>query len=248
MDGLHLWSAHCRSPSRRQRSQTWTKVTDTSLSIKMYTSFFFSREKWENQETNPGPIGQWGTTLSSSQPVVPFLKTYIVIFLDDILLIEIPVGFIKLGTGKSKRFLSYPDSTIFLQNTWRSKGVSFMFARVEVMCMTHCNHCSSLPNSRTCYVSLHLGWCYLNWARNWLMMNIHFIYYMFIVNKVNWIEHILRKNCPLHDAIEGQLAEVKGVGRRRRQLLGDLKNTRYWQLMEEAEDRKRKKRQFIIRT
>ena len=32
--------------------------------------------------------------------------------------------------------------------------------------------------------------------------------------KVNWIDHILRRNCLLHDAIEGQMTEVKGVGRR----------------------------------
>ena len=29
----------------------------------------------------------------------------------------------------------------------------------------------------------------------------------------NWIGHILRRNCLLHDAIEGQMTEVKGVGR-----------------------------------
>ena len=40
--------------------------------------------------------------------------------------------------------------------------------------------------------------------------------------KANWIGHILRKNCLLHDAIEGQMMEVKGVGRRRIQLLDDL--------------------------
>jgi hypothetical protein len=34
----------------------------------------------------------------------------------------------------------------------------------------------------------------------------------------NWIGHILRRNC-LHDAIEGQMMEVKGVGRRRTQRL-----------------------------
>jgi hypothetical protein len=33
--------------------------------------------------------------------------------------------------------------------------------------------------------------------------------------KVNWIGHILRRNCLLHDAIEGQATEVKGVGTRR---------------------------------
>ena len=29
--------------------------------------------------------------------------------------------------------------------------------------------------------------------------------------KANWIGHILRRNCLLHDAIEGQKTEVKGV-------------------------------------
>ena len=33
--------------------------------------------------------------------------------------------------------------------------------------------------------------------------------------KTNWIGHILKRNCLLHDAIEGQMTEVKGVGRRR---------------------------------
>ena len=57
--------------------------------------------------------------------------------------------------------------------------------------------------------------------------------------KGNWIGHILRRNCLLHDPIEGQMMEVKGVGRRT-QLLDDLRNRRsYWELKEEAEDRKR---------
>ena len=30
----------------------------------------------------------------------------------------------------------------------------------------------------------------------------------------NWIGHILRRNCLLHDAIEGQMTEVKGVRKR----------------------------------
>ena len=39
---------------------------------------------------------------------------------------------------------------------------------------------------------------------------------------------------------------VKGVGRRRTQLLDDLRNKRrYWEVKEEAEDRKRWRRQFI---
>ena len=35
-----------------------------------------------------------------------------------------------------------------------------------------------------------------------------------LLSKANWISHILRRNCLLHDAIEGQMTEVKGVGRR----------------------------------
>jgi hypothetical protein len=39
---------------------------------------------------------------------------------------------------------------------------------------------------------------------------------------------------------------MKGVGRRRTQLLDDLRNgRRYWELKEVAEDRKRWRRQFI---
>ena len=61
--------------------------------------------------------------------------------------------------------------------------------------------------------------------------------------KANWIGHILRRNCLLHDAIEEQMTELKGVGRRKTQLLDDLRNRRrYWEL---KEDRKRWKRQFI---
>ena len=30
--------------------------------------------------------------------------------------------------------------------------------------------------------------------------------------KANWIGHILRRNCLLHDAIEVQMTEVKGLG------------------------------------
>ena len=41
--------------------------------------------------------------------------------------------------------------------------------------------------------------------------------------KANWIGHIPRRNCLLHFAIEGQMTEVKGVVRRRPQLLDDLR-------------------------
>ena len=52
--------------------------------------------------------------------------------------------------------------------------------------------------------------------------------------KANWIGHILRRNFLLHDVIEGQM---KGVGRRRTQLLDDLRNRRrYWELKEEHKE------------
>ena len=66
--------------------------------------------------------------------------------------------------------------------------------------------------------------------------------------KANWIGHLQRRNCLLRDAIEEQMTEVKGVRRRRTQILDDLRiRRRYWELMEEAEDRKRWRRQFINR-
>jgi hypothetical protein len=60
--------------------------------------------------------------------------------------------------------------------------------------------------------------------------------------KANWIGHILRRNCLLKHVIEGQLEgriETTGRrGRRRKQLLYDLKEKiRYWKLKEEALDR-----------
>ena len=35
--------------------------------------------------------------------------------------------------------------------------------------------------------------------------------------------HISRRNCLIHDVIEGQMMEVKGVGRRRTQFLDNLR-------------------------
>jgi hypothetical protein len=60
--------------------------------------------------------------------------------------------------------------------------------------------------------------------------------------KANWIGHILRRNCLLKHMIKGKLEgriEMTGRrGRRRKQLLDDLKETRrYWKLKEEALDR-----------
>ena len=64
------------------------------------------------------------------------------------------------------------------------------------------------------------------------------------LKKTSCIGHVLRRNCLYHDAIEGQMMEVKGV-RRRTQFLDDLRNRRYWELRGEAEDQIRWKRQFI---
>jgi hypothetical protein len=56
--------------------------------------------------------------------------------------------------------------------------------------------------------------------------------------KKNWIGHILRRNCLLHDVIEGKLEGRRGPGRKRIQILDELKERRkYWELKEEAEDR-----------
>ena len=59
-----------------------------------------------------------------------------------------------------------------------------------------------------------------------------------LCGKANWTGHIMRINCPLYDAIEVQMTEVKGEGKRRTQL---------HELKDEAEDRNRWKRQFINR-
>jgi hypothetical protein len=76
---------------------------------------------------------------------------------------------------------------------------------------------------------------------------VHFdavIYHLHTIKrrKANWIGHILRRNSLLKQVIEGKLEgriEVTGRrGRRRQQLLDDLKEKRrYWKLKEEALDR-----------
>ena len=57
--------------------------------------------------------------------------------------------------------------------------------------------------------------------------------------KANWIGHILRRNCLLKQVIEGKIKGQIGVtGRRRKNLLDDLKDSRgYCELKEEALDR-----------
>ena len=64
--------------------------------------------------------------------------------------------------------------------------------------------------------------------------------------KAKWIGHNLRINCLLYDAIEGQMMEVTVLGRSTTQLLDGMRNRRRcWEPKEEAEDRKRWKRQVI---
>jgi hypothetical protein len=60
--------------------------------------------------------------------------------------------------------------------------------------------------------------------------------------KANWIGHVLRRNCLLKHVtggkIEGRVEVTGRRGRRRKQLLDDLMETRgYWKLKEEALDR-----------
>ena len=70
-----------------------------------------------------------------------------------------------------------------------------------------------------------------------------------ILVKANWVDRILRRNCLLHGTIDGQIAEVKRVRRRKTKLLDDLRIIRrYWELKQEAEDRERWEQQFINRT
>jgi hypothetical protein len=57
--------------------------------------------------------------------------------------------------------------------------------------------------------------------------------------KENWIDYILRRNCLLRHVIatkvERRLEMIGRRGRRRKQLLGNLKEERgYWKLKEEA--------------
>ena len=51
--------------------------------------------------------------------------------------------------------------------------------------------------------------------------------------KANW-----RRNCLLHDAIEGQMTEVKAVEKRKTQLHDDLRNRRHWVLKEVLKSKK----------
>jgi hypothetical protein len=63
--------------------------------------------------------------------------------------------------------------------------------------------------------------------------------------EANLIGHILRRNCLLSHIIEGKIIGTRRRGRRRKQLLDDLKEARrYWKLKEEAQDRTLWRTQF----
>jgi hypothetical protein len=64
--------------------------------------------------------------------------------------------------------------------------------------------------------------------------------------KANWVGHILRRNCLLKHIIEGKISGTRRQGRRRKQLLDDLKEARRsWRLKEEAQDRTLWRTQFV---
>jgi hypothetical protein len=63
--------------------------------------------------------------------------------------------------------------------------------------------------------------------------------------KAKWIGHILRRNCLLSHIIKGKIIGTRRRGRRRKQLLDDLKEARRdWKLKEEAQDRTLWRTQF----
>jgi hypothetical protein len=63
--------------------------------------------------------------------------------------------------------------------------------------------------------------------------------------KAKWIGHILRRNCLRKHIIEGKIRGTRRRGRRRKQLLDDLKEARRsWKLKDEAQDRTLWRTQF----
>ena len=47
-----------------------------------------------------------------------------------------------------------------------------------------------------------------------------------ITEKRTLLNYILKRSCLLQDAIKGQMTELRGVGRRRTQIIDDLRNSR----------------------
>ena len=96
---------------------------------------------------------------------------------------------------------------------------------------------ASRPNKCYVYIGIYERkylksfkmWCWrrmeeINWyQRKKLKRENSTLLNNILSRKVNWIVHILRINSLFHDVIEGQMAEVKVVERRRTQLIDDLK-------------------------
>ena len=89
--------------------------------------------------------------------------------------------------------------------------------------------------------SRSMFWSLVKMLSNLMTLLIHNIPY--------WIGHILRRNCLFMMSLKNAWRKWKEVGRRRTQLLDDLRNRRWcWELKEDAEDQKRWKQEFINRT
>ena len=68
------------------------------------------------------------------------------------------------------------------------------------------------------------------WGSSWTYRREEESWNSSLPRLANWNRHILRRDCLLHDAIEGQMMEM----------LDDLKSKiRYWKLKEEDKDLKR---------
>ena len=68
--------------------------------------------------------------------------------------------------------------------------------------------------------------------------------------RLKWVGHVSRRNCLLHDLIEGKLQTygTRRAGRRKIQILDELLEKRkYWELKGEAEDRNKWREHFSIR-
>ena len=121
------------------------------------------------------------------------------------------------------------------------------------------------PTPRLCCflspIGLHLGF-FLSWPSLYLPSSFSsvFLVLSFVSKKcyilqmckreANWIGHILCRNCLLQwvteGKVEGRTVVLGRRGRRRKQLLGDTKETKgYWNLKKESIDRTLWKTRFV---
>ena len=122
----------------------------------------------------------------------------------DLFLVGVPVEILKASHQGAVffffLFLSLPSSTI----QWHHEGGNFF---------------SEYDRSNWLF---YVGY-YLAMSSSLLYIQELITYFLIPFylrkDKANWIGHILRRYCLLHNAIEGQMTEVKGIGRRRTQLL-----------------------------